>query len=265
VREHAMGSTANGMAGHGGVIPFTATFLVFADYMRPPIRLAAISELKVIFVFTHDSIAVGEDGPTHQPVEQVLSLRAIPHLVTIRPADANETAEAWRVAMELAGPCVLVFSRQDLPILDQSHAEGGVANGAYILSNPEGEPDVVLIGTGSEVDLCVRAAALLAERGLTARVVSMPSWELFDQQSADYREHVLGPQGTARVAVEAGVTLGWDRYVGARGAVVGIDRFGASGPGADVLKHFGFTPEHVAATALRVLGQEPLAAQIDGD
>jgi transketolase len=264
IREHAMGSTANGMAAHGGVIPFTATFLVFADYMRPPIRLAAISELKVIFVFTHDSIAVGEDGPTHQPVEQLLSLRAIPQLVTIRPADANETAEAWRVAMELAGPCVLIFSRQDLPILDRSQAEGGVANGAYILSDPAGEPDIVLIGTGSEVDLCVRAAALLAERGVAARVVSMPSWELFDQQSADYRERVLGPEETARVAVEAGVTLGWDRYVGTRGAVVGIDRFGASGPGAEVLQHFGFTPERVAATALRVLGQEALATQIAG-
>jgi transketolase len=263
VREHAMGSAANGMAAHGGVIPFTATFLVFADYMRPPMRLAAISDLKVIFVFTHDSIAVGEDGPTHQPVEQVFSLRAIPHLVTIRPADANETADAWRVAMTLAGPVVLIFSRQDLPVLDRSGAWGSVANGAYILSDSQSDPDVVLIGTGSEVDLCVRAAALLAEHGVSARVVSMPSWELFAEQDAAYRGRVLGPAGTPRVAVEAGVTLGWERYVGERGAVVGIDRYGASGPGAQVLEHFGFTPEHVAATALRVLGRKELAARID--
>ncbi len=263
IREHAMGSAANGMAAHGGVIPFTATFLVFADYMRPPIRLAALSDLKVIFVFTHDSIAVGEDGPTHQPVEQLVSLRAIPKLVTIRPADANETADAWRVAMSLVGPCVLIFSRQDLPVLDRSGAWGTVADGAYIISGAEGDPDVVLIGTGSEVDLAVRAAALLGEQGLRARVVSMPSWELFAQQDDAYRERVLGPAGTPRVAVEAGATLGWERFVGERGAVVGIDRYGASGPGGEVLKHFGFTPERVAATALRVLGQEELAAKIE--
>jgi len=262
IREHAMGSAANGMAAHGGVIPFTATFLVFADYMRPPIRLAALSDLKVIFVFTHDSIAVGEDGPTHQPVEQLISLRAIPKLVTIRPADANETADAWRVAMTLKGPCVLIFSRQDLPVLDRSGARGTVADGAYIISG-EGDPDVVLIGTGSEVDLAVRAAGLLGEHGVRARVVSMPSWELFAQRDDAYRERVLGPIGTPRVAVEAGVTLGWERFVGERGAVVGIDRYGASGPGSEVLKHFGFTPQRVAATALRVLGQEELAAKID--
>jgi transketolase len=263
IREHAMGSAANGMAAHGGVIPFTATFLVFADYMRPPIRLAALSDLKVIFVFTHDSIAVGEDGPTHEPVEQLLSLRAIPKLVTIRPADANETADAWRVAMSLVGPCVLIFSRQDLPVLDRSGAWGTVADGAYIISGAEADPDVVLIGTGSEVDLAVGAAALLGEHGLRARVVSMPSWELFDQRDDAFRERVLGPAGTPRVAVEAGVTLGWERYVGERGAVVGIDRYGASGPGGEVLKHFGFTPQRVAATALRVLGQEELAVEIE--
>ena len=261
IREHAMGSTANGMAAHGGVIPFTATFLVFSDYMRPPIRLAALSALKVIFIFTHDSIAVGEDGPTHEPVEQLFSLRAIPDLVVIRPADANETAEAWQVAMTRPAPCVLIFSRQDLPILDRSDAWGSVANGAYILSDPDGGPDVVLIGTGSEVDLAVRAAAQLAGVGVRARVVSMPSWELFAEQDEAYQERVLGPTGTPRVAVEAGVTLGWDRYVGDRGAVVGIDRYGASGPGAKVMQHFGFTPEHVAAAALRVLGQNALAAE----
>ncbi len=264
IREHAMGSAATGMAGHGGVIPFTATFLVFADYMRPPIRLAAIAKLHAIFVFTHDSIAVGEDGPTHEPIEQLLSLRAIPNLVTIRPADANETADAWRVAMTLEGPAVLIFSRQDLPILDRSDASGSLANGAYILSDTEGEPDVVLIGTGSEVSLAVGAAALLKEHGLLARVVSMPSWELFAAQDAAYQERVLGPAGTARVAVEAGVTIGWERFVGERGAIVGIDRYGASGPGDEVLAYFGFTPQHVAATALRVLGRDDLAESIPG-
>jgi transketolase len=251
------------MAAHGGVIPYTATFLVFADYMRPPMRLAALSSLKVIYVFTHDSIAVGEDGPTHQPIEQLASLRAIPHLVTIRPADANETADAWRVAMTQPEPTVLVFSRQDLPILDRAGAQGGVANGAYILAAPDGDPDVVLIGTGSEVQLCVGAAAILAEHGVRARVVSMPSWELFAEQDKAYRERVLGPAGTPRVAVEAGTTFGWQRYVGERGAVVGIDRFGSSGPGAEVLEYFTFTPRHVAATALHVLGQDDLAARIE--
>ncbi|MCA9876819.1 MAG: transketolase, partial [Thermomicrobiales bacterium] len=263
IREHAMGSVANGIAANGGTIPFTATFLVFADYMRPPMRLAALSGLKVIFVFTHDSIAVGEDGPTHEPVEQLLSLRAIPDLVTIRPADANEAATAWQVSLELDGPSVLVFSRQDLPILDRAEAVGSVAQGAYILSGAGGNPDVVLIGTGSEVDVAVQAAALLAEQGITARVVSMPSWELFQRQDAAYRASVLGPAGTARVAVEAGVTLGWERFVGENGAVVGIDRYGASGPGGAVLKHFGFTAAHVAATALRVLGKDALANTID--
>ncbi len=263
IREHAMGSIANGIAAHGGAIPFTATFLVFADYMRPPMRLAALSDLKAIFVFTHDSIAVGEDGPTHEPVEQLLTLRAIPDLVTIRPADANETAEAWQVAMETNGPSVLVFSRQDLPILDRAAASGSVADGAYILSGAEANPDVVLIGTGSEVDVAVQAAVILADQGVNARVVSMPSWELFGRKDAAYRESVLGPVGTARVAVEAGVTLGWERWVGDRGAVVGIDRYGASGPGGAVLKHFGFTAAHVAATALRVLGKGAQANEVD--
>ncbi len=263
IREHAMGSVANGIAAHGGAIPFTATFLVFADYMRPPMRLAAISRLKVIFVFTHDSIAVGEDGPTHEPVEQLLSLRAIPDLVTIRPADANETAEAWQVSMEMNGPSVLVFSRQDLPVLDRAQAVGSVTDGAYILSGAGGNPDVVLIGTGSEVDVAVQAAAILAEQGVSARVVSMPSWELFARKDATYRESVLGPVGTARVAVEAGVTLGWERWVGDRGAVVGMNRYGASGPGGAVLKHFGFTAAHVAAAALRVLGKDAEANEVD--
>jgi transketolase len=264
IREHAMGSAVNGMAAHGGVLPFSATFLVFADYMRPPIRLAALSHYRSIFVFTHDSIAVGEDGPTHEPVEQIMSLRLIPNLTVIRPADANETAEAWQVALQHRdGPVVLVFSRQDLAILDRSGARGSLDEGAYILQEPDRRPDVVLIGTGSEVELAVKAAALLHEHDIAARVVSMPSWELFEQQPEQYRESVLGPDGTHRLSVEAGVTTGWQRYTGSHGGSVGIDRFGASGPGAKVLQRFGFTKEHVAAEALRLLNRHAEADAID--
>ncbi len=264
IREHAMGSAVNGMAAHGGVLPFSATFLVFADYMRPPIRLAALSHYRSIFVFTHDSIAVGEDGPTHEPVEQLMSLRLIPGLTVIRPADANETAEAWKVAIEHRdGPVVLVFSRQDLAILDQSGARGSLDEGGYILQEPERRPDIVLIGTGSEVELAVKAAGLLADHDIAARVVSMPSWELFDRQPEHYRESVLGPDGTHRLSVEAGVTTGWQRYTGSHGASVGIDRFGASGPGAQVLEHFGFTKEHVAAAALHLLNRDAEARAVE--
>jgi transketolase len=264
IREHAMGSAVNGMAAHGGVIPFSATFLVFSDYMRPPIRLAALSHYRSIFVFTHDSIAVGEDGPTHEPVEQTMSLRLIPNLVVIRPADANETAEAWRIALgHQDGPVTLIFSRQDLAILDRSDAQGSVANGGYILTGASDQPDIVLIGTGSEVGLAVMARDMLAERGISAQVVSMPSWELFDRQSASYRRSVLGPDGTPRLSVEAGTIIGWERYTGSQGASVGIDTFGASGPGSKVLAHFGFTKEHVAAEALRLLGREDEAADIE--
>ncbi|MEZ4498807.1 MAG: transketolase [Thermomicrobiales bacterium] len=264
IREHAMGSAVNGMAAHGGVLPFSATFLVFADYMRPPIRLASLSHYRSIFVFTHDSIAVGEDGPTHEPVEQIMSLRVIPNLTVIRPADANETADAWRVALEHRhGPVVLVFSRQDLGILDQTHARGSLREGAYILSEPDRRPDVVLIGTGSEVGLAVSAAELLREHDIAARIVSMPSWELFEQQPEHYRESVLGPEGTHRLSVEAGVTTGWQRYTGSHGGSVGIDQFGASGPGGAVMRRFGLTREHVAAEALRLLSRHAEAAAIE--
>ena len=262
VREHAMGAILNGIALHGGLIAYGATFLVFSDYMRPPIRLAALMELGVMYVFTHDSIAVGEDGPTHQPVEHLASLRAVPGLVVIRPADANEVAWAWRVALrERDRPVALVLSRQDLPIFDRvgqgfSGAEG-VARGAYILADAPGDssmpPDLVLIGTGSEVALCLAAREHLAARGLRTQVVSMPSWELFDEQPAEYRAFVLGPVGTPRLAVEAGVSFGWHSYIGERGAVLGVNRFGASAPGKEVLRHYGFTVDTVVTRALALL------------
>jgi transketolase len=245
------------------VIPFGATFHVFSDYCRPAIRLAALSGLQSIFVFTHDSIAVGEDGPTHEPVEQTMSLRLIPNLSLIRPADANETADAWKAALTHDGPTCLVLSRQDLAVLDTADARGDLSRGGYILTDSEGDPDVVLIGAGSEVELCVGAKQILAEHGFRARVVSLPSWDIFDRQSAEYRESVLGPEGTPRVSVEAGVTTGWQKYTGANGAQVGIDTFGASGPGGAVLKAFGFTKERVAATALHVLGQHDLEHEVD--
>jgi transketolase len=264
IREHAMGSSVNGMAAHGGVIPFGATFLVFSDYMRPAVRLSALSHLKSIWVYTHDSIAVGEDGPTHEPVEHVMSLRLIPDLTVIRPADANETAEAWKVALTRNTPTALILTRQDLPIIDRSGAKGDLTKGAYILRDADrGNPDLVIIGTGSEVQLGVAAADTLAEHGFMTRVVSMPSWELFQGQPVDYRASVLGPEGTPRLSVEAGVTIGWSRYTGAKGRQVGIDTYGASGPGSKVLKHFGFTKERVAAEALRLLGRDDLADQIE--
>jgi transketolase len=263
VREHAMGSAVNGMAAHGGIIPFGATFLVFSDYMRPSVRLAALSNLKSIFVYTHDSIAVGEDGPTHEPVEHVMSLRLIPNLRVIRPADPNETADAWRVALKSDGPTALILTRQDLAVLDTSAANGRLAKGGYVLVDADGTPDITLIGTGSEVDLAVRARNLLGKYGINARVVSLPSWELFDSQPLNYRQSVLGPAGTPKLSVEAGTTIGWQRYTGLDGRNVGIDHYGASGPGAKVLSHFGFTAEHVAAEALRLLGRESEADAID--
>ena len=263
VREHGMGAAVNGMAAHGGVLPFSATFLPFSDYMRPSVRLAALSKLKAIFVFTHDSIAVGEDGPTHEAVEHVMSLRAIPGLTVIRPGDPNETVDAWRAALADPGPTTLILSRQDLTILDRSRAKGSLRHGGYILSDVEGNPDIVLIGAGSEVELCVMARDTLAEHGFRARVVSLPSWELFDAQGADYHREVLGEEGTPRLSVEAGVTLGWCRYTGTRGTNIGIDTYGASGPGSEVLAHFGFSKEHVAAEALRLLGRDDLADQVE--
>ncbi len=256
IREHAMGSAMNGMALHGGLLPFGGTFLVFSDYMRPAVRLAALSRAKVLFVWSHDSVGLGEDGPTHQPVEHVASLRAIPGLRVIRPADANETAQAWRVHLDGEGPTALILTRQKVPVLDGSaeRSVDGVAQGAYVLvDEPAGsEPDVVLIGTGSEVSLCVDAAALLADAGVAARVVSMPSWDLFEASSVATRWSVL-PPGVPKLAVEAGISLGWDRYAD---DVVAIDRFGASAPGDVVLAQFGYTPEHVAQRASMLLGAD---------
>jgi transketolase len=257
VREHAMGAIANGLCYHGGVRPYVSTFLVFSDYMRPPVRLAALSHLPVIYVWTHDSIAVGEDGPTHQPVEHLASLRAIPNMVVLRPCDANETAAAWRWVMEYReGPAALVLSRQKLPVLDRSQLAPAseLARGAYVLSEPrDAKPVAVIIATGAEVHPALEAQRMLAARRIPVRVVSMPSWELFARQEADYREHVLPPQMTARVAVEAAVPFGWERWVGTRGRVIGINRFGASAPGEVNLERFGFTPTHIARAVEEVL------------
>jgi transketolase len=257
VREHAMGAAVNGMAAHGGILPFSATFFTFSDYMKPAIRLGALSSLKVVYVFTHDSIGLGEDGPTHEPVEQLAALRAVPRLTVIRPADPNETSEAWAFAVQHDGPTVLVLTRQAVPHLDRSKAkEPGVARGAYILADSDGgAPDVILMGTGSEVQLCVEAQKKLGNYGVKARVVSMPSWELFAAQDASYRESVLPKRIKARVAVEAASPLGWHRWTGDEGAIIGLERFGASALGEVVLQNLGFTPEHVASAALRVLGR----------
>ncbi|AWN43932.1 transketolase [Methylobacterium durans] len=251
VREHAMGSIVNGL-GLVGLRAYGATFLVFADYMRPPIRLASLMELPIFHVFTHDSIGVGEDGPTHQPVEQLLSLRAIPGLVTLRPADANEVAEAYRLIFSLKNqPAVLALSRQPLPTLDRAQyaSAAGVAKGAYVLADSEGSPDVILIGSGSEVQLCVSAYETLKAEGVKARVVSMPSWDLFERQDQAYRESVLPPDVLARVAVEQGSVIGWDRYAGSSGAIIGMHTFGSSAPLKDLLKKFGFTPDKVLEAA----------------
>jgi transketolase len=260
IREHAMGTIINGIAAHGGLIPFGATFLTFSDYMRPTIRLAALSDLHVIYVFTHDSIALGEDGPTHQPVEHLASLRAIPRLVTIRPADANETAVAWQVALERkAGPVALIMTRQNVPILDRSQYAGaeGLRQGAYILADPaEGEPEIILIASGSEVQLIVKAQQELAKQGRRARIVSMPSWELFAAQSQEYRDTVLPPRITKRLAVEAAIPLGWEKYVGSAGAVIGIDKFGASAPGSIVMQEYGFSVENVCQRALELINKK---------
>jgi transketolase len=263
VREHAMGAAVNGMAAHGGVLPFSATFFTFSDYMKPAIRLGALSRLKAVYVFTHDSIGVGEDGPTHEPVEHLAGVRAIPGLTVIRPADPNETAEAWAFAIEHDGPTLLVLTRQAVAHLDRSSArEPGVAKGAYVLSEAAGgAPDVILIGTGSEVQLCAKAQEKLSGYGVKARVVSMPSWELFAAQDPAYRESILPQAIKKRVAVEAASPLGWHRWVGDQGSIIAVERFGASAPGDEILKHYGFTPEHVTAAALRLLGKDREADQ----
>jgi transketolase len=265
VREHAMGAAVNGMAAHGGVLPFSATFFNFSDYMKPAIRLGALSHLKVVYVFTHDSIGLGEDGPTHQPVEQLAALRAVPNLTLIRPADPNEVSEAWAFAIEHDGPTVLVFTRQAVPHLDRSRAKDpAVAKGAYILSDADGQPDVILIGTGSEVSLCVQAQTTLLKSGVKARVVSMPSWELFSAQSAAYRESVLPAKIRKRVSIEAGASLGWHRWVGDEGTIIAVDRYGASAPGDEIFQHYGLTADNVAAAALRLSGRADEADQLLG-
>jgi len=256
VREHAMGAILNGMALHGGVRPYGGTFLVFADYMRPSIRLASLMNLPVIYVFTHDSVAVGEDGPTHQPVEHLASLRAIPGLKVIRPADASETADAWlEVIQTLDGPVALVLSRQKLPVFSAAMqtSDSGLVNGAYVLSDSDGTPDVILLATGAEVHNALDAAEQLRTEGRKVRVVNMPSWELFEETSDDYKQSVLPPGVTARVAVEAGLPMGWERYVGSNGAVVGISGFGASAPGALVLEKLGISADNVVKTVKSVL------------
>jgi transketolase len=251
IREHCMGAVLNGLA-LSALRPFGATFLIFSDYMRPPIRLAAMMRLPTIYVYTHDSIGLGEDGPTHQPIEQLIGLRAVPGLVVLRPADANEAAEAWRTVIALKEPACLILSRQKLPTLDRARfaPAAGVARGAYVLAEAaNGRTDVILIASGSEVTVCLAAQEALAGEGIGARVVSMPSWELFDRQEPRYRDEVLPPSVKARVAVEAAAVLGWDRYVGPQGATIGMRGFGASAPVNDLMKEFGFTPENVSQTA----------------
>jgi transketolase len=260
VREHAMGAAAGGMAAHGGVRSYTATFLTFSDYMRPPMRLAALMKLPVVYVFTHDSIALGEDGPTHQSVEHLAALRAVPGLEVIRPGDAAETVEAWRAAVASPDhPTVLVLTRQKIPTLDRTELApaSGLARGAYVLAEaPDGAPRLILVATGSELHLAVAARERLVAAGIPTRVVSMPCWERFAAESRDYQESVLPPSVTARLAVEAGVAMGWHRWVGSRGDVVSIDRFGESAPGDQVMETFGFTIDHVVARAQALLAGE---------
>ncbi len=260
VREHGMGSILNGMALHGGVIPFGSTFLVFSDYMRPSIRLAAIMKLHLIYVFTHDSIALGEDGPTHQPIEHLASLRAIPGLTVIRPADANEAAEAWRTAiLHKEGPVALVMTRQVIPIIDRSRYTPAeeLRRGAYILADASSDqPEVILLATGSEVHLALAAYEKLRAEGWRVRVVSMPSWELFEKQPEEYRNQIFPADVPVRISVEAGATHGWHKYVGSSGEAMGIDHFGASAPGKVLLEKFGFTPENIVKKAKELLNRK---------
>ncbi len=257
VREHAMGAALNGMALYGGVIPYGGTFLIFSDYMKPAIRIAALSHIPAIYVFTHDSIGLGEDGPTHQPIEHLAALRAVPNVTVIRPADANETVEAWKLAITRRdGPTALILTRQALPTLDRSIADSAseLAKGAYVLNDfGEKEPELILMASGSEVSLVYEAAALLAAEGVNVRAVSFPSWELFEQQDEAYREAVLPKRIRKRLAVEAGASLGWERYVGFDGAVISMKRFGASAPAKVLFEKFGFTVENVIEKAKELL------------
>ncbi|MGH2929926.1 MAG: transketolase-like TK C-terminal-containing protein, partial [Solirubrobacteraceae bacterium] len=258
IREHAMGAIVNGLS-LSKLRAFGAGFFIFTEYMKQPLRLSALMEIPTIFVFTHDSIGVGEDGPTHQPVEQLAALRAVPGLLEFRPGDANEVAETWRCVMQLShDPAVIVLSRQSMPTFDRSKyaAARGVARGAYVLSDPgQGDPEVILMATGTEVSLIVSAGEALAARGIRARLVSMPSWGLFERQPKEYRDAVLPPQVTARVAVEQESSFGWERYTGLQGAVIAMHTFGTSAPLKDVVKRFGFTPERVTEAALAQLGR----------
>jgi transketolase len=257
VREHAMAAITNGLAYHGGLRPYASTFFIFSDYMRPSVRLAAMNRLRAIYLWTHDSVAVGEDGPTHQPIEHLASLRAMPNMTTLRPADANETAAAWRVVMPwTSGPIGLILTRQKVPNLAETadRARAGVARGAYVLADaPSGRPQLILIASGSEVHVALGARELLAKEGISVRVVSMPSWELFAAQDGAYRESVLPAALKLRLSVEAGATFGWERHVGPAGASIGIDRFGASAPGEVNFEKLGFTPQHVAEVARKLV------------
>lgn len=258
IREHAMGSVLNGMAIYGGLVPFGATFLIFSDYMRPAIRLAALMKQKVIYVFTHDSIGLGEDGPTHQPIEQIASLRAIPNLVVIRPADANETVEAWKYAINhKGGPVALILTRQKLPILDQNKygSAKGLQYGAYIVKNSVAKPDLLLIATGSEVSLSLKAAEQLDAEGKNVRVISFPSWEIFEQQSDEYKNQILPAEIKTRVSVEMGIGMGWQKYIGDFGEAISIETFGASAPDNILYEKYGFAVENVVVTAKRVLSK----------
>ena len=259
VREHAMGSIAGGMALHGGMIPYTATFLIFSDYMRPPMRLAALMGQRVIYVFTHDSIALGEDGPTHQPVEQLIGLRAIPNMTVLRPADATETSYAWKAALlNRTGPTSIVLTRQGVPIIDRHKmpSADAVLKGAYTLWEKSANPDVILIATGSEVQLALTAAMTVSEQGFSARVVSMPSWELFEQQGKDYQESVLPTSVTARISIEAACTLGWSKYIGPNGYSIGVDTFGASAPFKTLYEKYGLTVENIIQKIEHLLGRK---------
>ena len=258
IREHAMGSVLNGMAVYGGVIPFGATFLIFSDYMRPAIRLAALMKQKVIYVFTHDSIGLGEDGPTHQPVEQIAALRAIPNLTLIRPADANETVEAWKFAINhIGGPVALILTRQKLNVIDQNKyaSAQGLQRGAYIVKDSSKKPDLLLIASGSEVSLSIKAAEQLETDGKNVRVISFPSWEIFEQQNDEYKKQIFPPEIKARVSVEMGVSMGWQKYVGDCGETISIEKFGASAPDNVLFEKYGFTVENVVAIAKRVLSK----------
>ncbi|MFX1605265.1 MAG: transketolase family protein, partial [Promethearchaeota archaeon] len=258
VREHAMGAAVNGMAAHGGIIPFSGTFLIFSDYMRPSIRLSALSKHRSIWVFTHDSIGVGEDGPTHQPVEHLASLRAIPNLVVIRPGDANEVVEAWKIAIKrIQGPTLIALTRQKVAILDRSKysSAAGLSKGAYVLADLGKKPDIILMATGSEVPLIVEAGEKLHADGVNVRLVSFPSWELFESQSQQYRDSVLLPDVKNRLAVEAGVSQGWKKWVGDAGNIHSVERFGKSAPVNVVFEAYGFTVDNVIEKARRLLGK----------